>query len=154
MKQEYVNPFIKAAIEVLALTTQLNFSTNSPSLRKTPFLPDEVLISLGIVGELKGKVILSMDKEVSKSIASKMMMGMPVSELDDMAKSALCELGNMIMGNVATLLFNLGVTIDITPPTLLTGNNIEVSAIDMVTICIPVEAEGHKLTLDLSIKEE
>ncbi len=154
MKQEYVNPFIKAAIEVLAQTTQLNFSTNSPSLRKSPFLPDEVLISLGIVGELKGKVILSMDKEIAKSIASKMMMGMPVAELDDMSKSALCELGNMIMGNVATLLFNAGVTIDITPPTLLTGNNIEVSAVDMVTICIPIEAEGHKLILDLSVKED
>ncbi len=153
MKQEYVNPFIKASVEVLAQTTQLNFKTGAPSLRQSPFLSDEVLIMLGIVGSLKGEVILSMQRETSKSIASKMMMGMPVDELTEMAKSALCELGNMIMGNVATLLFNEGVQIDITPPTLLTGSNIEVSPTNMVTICIPIEAEGHRLILDVSIKE-
>ncbi len=153
MKQEYVNPFIKASVEVLAQTTQLDFKTGTPSLRQSPFLSDEVLIMLGIVGSLKGEVILSMQKETSKSIASRMMMGMPVDELTEMAKSALCELGNMIMGNVATLLFNEGVQIDITPPTLLTGSNIEVSANNMVTICIPIEAEGHKIILDVSIKE-
>ncbi len=153
MKQEYVNPFIKASVEVLAQTTQLDFKTGKPSLRQSPFLSDEVLIMLGIVGSLKGEVILSMQKETSKSIASRMMMGMPVDELTEMAKSALCELGNMIMGNVATLLFNEGVQIDITPPTLLTGSNIEVSANNMVTICIPIEAEGHKIILDVSIKE-
>ncbi len=31
---------------------------------------------------------------------------MPVEALDDMSKSALQELSNMIMGNSATLLFN------------------------------------------------
>ncbi len=154
MKQEYVNPFIKASVDVLAQTTQMQFKTGTPSIRNSPFLSDEVLISLGIVGNLKGKVILSMQKETSKEIASRMMMGMPVDELNEMAKSALCELGNMIMGNVATILFNEGVQIDITPPTLMTGENIEISATNMITICIPIEAEGHKIILDVSIKED
>ncbi len=153
MKQEYINPFIKASIEVLNQTTQMNFKTGAPNLRKSPFLPDEVLVSLGITGELRGKVILSMPEETAKTVASKMMMGMPVNELDEMSKSALCELGNMVMGNVATLFFNDGIQIDITPPTLLKGKNIEISTSNMVTICIPIEAEGQRLILDISIKD-
>lgn len=153
MKQEYINPFIKASKEVLSQTVQLEFKTGSPSLRNSPFLADEVLISLGIVGSIKGKVTLSMERETAIFIASRMMMGMPLEELNEMARSALCELGNMIMGNVATLLFNDGVPIDITPPSLLMGEHIEISTYSMVTICIPLEVDGHKLVLDVSLKE-
>ena len=42
-------------------------------------------------------------------MASKMMMGMPVTALDDMSISAISELGNMIMGNAATILLNKGI---------------------------------------------
>ncbi len=45
-------------------------------------------------------------------------MGMPVTELDDMATSAISELGNMIMGNAATIFSTKGIVIDITPPTV------------------------------------
>ncbi len=48
-------------------------------------------------------------------------MGMPVTELDDMAMSAISELGNMIMGNAATIFSTKGIVIDITPPTVCRG---------------------------------
>lgn len=153
MKQEYVNPFIRASVDVLQQVTQMNFNIGKPNIRTSPFSPDDVLVTLGIVGNLKGKVTISMPTESAKAIASKMMMGMPIEKLDEMSKSALCELGNMIMGNVATVLFNQGVQIDITPPSLYTGNNIEISASNMVTICIPLTTDEHRLILDVSIKE-
>ena len=43
--------------------------------------------------------IVVMGMNTAKDIASRMMMGMPVVELDAMARSALSELGNMMMGN-------------------------------------------------------
>ena len=46
-----------------------------------------------------------------------MMMGMPVTALDDMSASAINELGNMMMGNAATILSTKGIAMDITPPT-------------------------------------
>lgn len=42
-----------------------------------------------------------------------------VTEIDEMSKSAISELGNMISGNAGTLLYNQGVTVDITPPKII-----------------------------------
>lgn len=82
-----------------------------------------------------------------------MMMGMPVDELDELSKSALSELANMIMGNSATLLFNAGVNIDITPPTLMMGDNMQISAGSMRTVCVPLKCNLGELMLDVSVKE-
>jgi len=44
-----------------------------------------------------------------------------------MSKSALSELTNMILGNTATLLYNRGVGVEITPPSFLMGENMQIS---------------------------
>lgn len=154
MKQEYINPFIRASLDVLQVTSQIEFATSKPYIKKSPFKPEEVLISVGITGQVRGHAVISMDESVAKLIASKMMMGMQVDSLDEMAKSALSELGNMVMGNVATLLYNQGVTVDITPPSLMVGENISISSNEMVTICIPLEKDDYRITLDVCLKEK
>lgn len=153
MKAEYINPFIKASTEVLRTIVNVEFKTGAPYLKQSPLAPDNVMILVGITGEIRGQVTLSMKKQVAMDIASSMMMGMPVSELDEMSKSALSELGNMIMGNTATLLFNNGINIDITPPTLMMGDNLSISVTGMQTVGIPLLSELGSINLDISAKE-
>jgi len=62
-----------------------------------------------------------MNKNVALTAASGMMGGLNLTELDEMSKSALSELTNMILGNTATLLYNRGVGVEITPPSFLMG---------------------------------
>lgn len=154
MKKEHVNPFIKASIDVLAQTTGLLFSTRQPYIKDGPFHTDNVLINLGITGALRGSVVISMTENTAKEIASLMMMDAPVGELNDLAKSALCELGNMMLGNVATLFFNEGTKIDITPPTLFRAEHVQISNLNMTVICIPLETEKYRIVLDVAIKED
>ncbi|WP_372997506.1 chemotaxis protein CheX [Lutispora sp.] len=66
---------------------------------------------------------------------------MPVEELNEISKSAISEMGNMIMGNASTILAERNINIDITPPSLLTGEQIEISS-KVSTIVIPLEIEG------------
>jgi len=83
-----------------------------------------------------------------------MMMGMEVKSLDEMAKSAIAELGNMIMGNVSTEFYNTGVKIDITPPTVLVGNDMAFSTKGIKTICVPLILENvGKIEVDIAITE-
>lgn len=154
MKVEFINPFIKASTEVLKMIAQIDFTTGKPYMKVSPFTPSSVLIVVGITGAIQGQAIISMTEELAKAIASKMMMGMPVAELDEMAKSAISELGNMIMGNAATLLFNNNIIVDITPPTLMVGNGITISSSSMTTVGIPLNSELGTMTLDISIKEK
>ena len=48
-----------------------------------------------------------------------MMGGYAISEIDEMVRSAISELGNMISGNASTMLYNQGVRVDITPPKVI-----------------------------------
>ncbi|MGM0508863.1 MAG: chemotaxis protein CheX [Fusobacteriota bacterium] len=86
----------------------------------------EVAIIIGVTGDLKGNVNYNFSKKVGKALASKMMMGMPVEDFDEMAKSALSELSNMMSGKSAARLEAIGKTIDISPPTLVVGDEMDV----------------------------
>jgi len=152
MKVEYVNAFIKASTEVLNNFIAEKYSVGKPFIRQNPFPTKEIIIILGITGEIKGQAVFSMSVDVAKAIASGMMMGMPVNEIDEMAKSALSELGNMIMGNSATLLFNKGVKIDITPPSLMKGTAIEISSAGMETMCVPLISSIGDVEFDIAMK--
>jgi chemotaxis protein CheX len=153
MKVEYINPFIKATTEVFKTMLNTDIATGKPYIKASPFATDALVIMVGITGEIRGQAAITMNTELAKNVASTMMMGMPVDELDELSKSALSELANMIMGNSATLLFNQGVNIDITPPTLMIGDNMQISAGSMRTICVPLECELGELMLDVSVKE-
>ena len=111
-----------------------------------------MVILIGVTGEMRGQVVLSIDEKKACEIASRMMMGMPVPELDDMAISAISELGNMIMGNAATILSTKGIGIDITPPTLCRGA-MKISQTYAKNICIPMSSDGSMvLELDIALK--
>jgi len=153
MKVEYINPFIKATTEVFKTMLNRELTTGKPYIKASPFVADSLMIMVGITGEIRGQASISMSEDLARSVASTMMMGMPVDALDELSKSALSELANMIMGNSATLLFNTGVNIDITPPTLMMGDNMQVSAGSMRTVCVPLLCDLGEFMLDVSVKE-
>lgn len=155
MKAEIVNAFISASLQVMNNFAPSAFQVGKPFRRTSVTYPtNDVVIILGITGDIKGQAALSFTSDLAKSMASSMMMGMEVKELDEMSKSALSELGNMVMGNSATLLFNQGVKIDITPPSLLTGTSIEISPGEMETICVPLESSPGNIEFDIGLVKE
>ncbi len=79
-----------------------------------------------------------------------MMGGIPVKVFDEMAKSAIAELCNMILGNAATIFFKNKINIDITPPTVLTGDNIQLSPTKVIVICIPIYLDDD-ISMELSV---
>jgi chemotaxis protein CheX len=80
-----------------------------------------VVCIIGIIGDLKGNVIFAMDPDCAKQIASGMMGGMEVEDFDETAQSAIAELGNMLTGSACTELSVIGVTVDVSTPTLMYG---------------------------------
>ncbi len=153
MKAEYINPFIKASTQVLKQMTKLDFTTGSPYLSNSPHDSDSIVVVVGLIGELTGKASFTMGHDIAKVIASGMMMGHPIEEINEMATSAISELSNMIMGNASTLLFNEGFTTDITTPSVMVGDDIKVSNDGMQTIGVPLISERGSLALDISIKD-
>lgn len=136
MKAEYINPFLEATRTVVSSICGVDIEFGNVYVRDSSYAAHNILILIGMTGKVCGQAILSMKEDTAKAIASHMMGGMPVEEMDDMAKSAIGELGNMIMGNTCSTFYNRGMSIEITPPTILTGERVEVSN-KFKTICIP-----------------
>jgi chemotaxis protein CheX len=151
MKVEYINPFIEASQSVIKMLCGSEVVVGKPYLKSSPYFFNHIIIVIGVVGEIKGQIYFELAIETAKGIASAMMGGMPVDELNELSKSAISELGNMIMGNAGAIFFNNSITIDITPPTLLAGD-IEMSN-KITTVVVPLIVEGLG-TLNLNINAE
>ncbi len=148
----HVNPFLIAASNVLRDCCMLgDIQTGKPYLKDAAFSDDEWVIIIGLTGELKGKVLIAFELASVLDIASKMCM-MPITEMDTMSCSAICELGNMILGNAATLLAANGYVIDITPPTISHGM-VEFTSNYSKNLCIPLLYDNgtKKIEIHLSI---
>jgi chemotaxis protein CheX len=154
LKVEYINPFIEASLDVINQTTGLKPSIGKVFTRTTPYNGNLVVIMIGLTGQISGSVVLSLSKNLACKIASAMMFGMPVPELDEMAKSAIAELANMTLGHTANIFYKANMSIDITPPTVLTGENMELTPTKSITVCVPLNFDnGESLHIDISYKE-
>ena len=154
MNVEYINPFIEASQTVLKQTANIDARLGKVSLKDSPFISDSVVIIVGLTGKIRGQAVFSMTKKVALDVASAMMGGMTVNELDEISKSAISELTNMILGNAATLLYNKGIGIEITPPSFLMGDNLQISPTKMKTICVPLIFNNEdKMEIDISVIE-
>ncbi|MDF2530719.1 MAG: cheX1 [Clostridia bacterium] len=152
MDVKYINPFINVSINIVQQICNVSAKKGQIFVKNSPFIADNVVIIIGIAGDFRGQVFFTMDEKTACTIASSMMFGMEVPALDEMSKSAIAELGNMIMGNVSTEFYNEGITIDITPPTVLVGSDMNISTKGVQTICIPIEIEnGTKIMIDIVI---
>lgn len=143
MNADYINPFLIAATKILKDTCFVDASIGKPYINKTQFGADTLVIIIGVTGEMRGQVMIAFANDVALDIASKMIM-MPITQLDELSMSAICELGNMILGNTATVFSSKGIGIDITPPTVCMGN-VQFTSSYTKNICIPLIYEGDKV---------
>lgn len=155
MKAEQINSFAEASQDIINQVTGCQINIGESYVKQAPYRGDSAVVLIGITGQLYGSVILSFSTNLACKIASIMMGGMSVPELDEIAKSAVAELSNMILGNAAANLYKIGITVDITPPTVFTGSNMSVSPTQGETISFPLKFDdGEVLEFDLIIKEK
>ncbi len=155
MNVEYINPFIEASQSVFQMMTGNKPILGQVYMKKNPFESANIAVIVGLTGRIRGQVVISMTLSSALEIASAMMGGMQVDAMDEISKSAISELGNMIMGNTATILAGRGIGIEITPPSLLVGEKMVITPAHMKTVCIPLNiSDTGKFEIDVSLAEE
>ncbi|MCM3628993.1 chemotaxis protein CheX [Paenibacillus glycanilyticus] len=125
MKAEYINPFLEAATIVIEQVIQIRPSTGKLGLKKIELVENHIWIQIGINGQMNGDIVFGLSEQVALKMVSAMMGGFMISEIDEIGRSAISELGNMISGNASTMLYNQGVHIDITPPRIIQSASAE-----------------------------
>ena len=79
---------------------------------------------IGIIGDIRGNIAYSFSNDTAKKIVSAMMMGMPFDDMDSLGRSAIGELSNMITGSATGIMSNMEIATDITPPSIIFGEDI------------------------------
>lgn len=154
MNVKYINPFIKASSIVLKQMCGVEVQIKNPYVKKDFVSEKEVIIMIGITGDIKGHVLFSIKDHTACWLASKIMFGMEVTQLDDMSKSAIGELGNMILGNTSTFLSQDEIEVDITPPTLLLSSGLDIVTKDKEIVSIPLELDSqHHFEINIILKD-
>lgn len=149
-----VNPFVESFACVMPQLGFTEVRKGNLSVHKQDLVFSGVIIIVGIVGAVKGNVVYCLEMESAKKIASTMMMGMPVDELDEMSQSALSELTNMLTASAATLFSNRGVLIDISTPTMLQGEEVSVKMSAKQVLRIQLFANEHPIDINIAFEDK
>lgn len=106
-------PFLQATSNVFEL--MLDLADISDCSADAFNCEDELDISIEITGDLTGEVVYRFPCETCLNIVG-IMSGMDMDEVDDFVISAICEISNIISGNVMTALADEDLSCDIRPP--------------------------------------
>ncbi len=96
----------------------VTIETEKPITIQAPLVQTDYGVLVGLVGAVKGRLFILGEIGVFVQ-AGVAMYGMEIS--GEMLESFVGEFGNSVAGHTATRLYNLGISIDITPPTTMQG---------------------------------
>jgi len=156
MRVEYINPFVESAHNVLAEVLQCEVTRGELYLKSNAAPVLGVAAIIGLAGDVEGRVLLDMSRATAIDIANAMLKSMdmePITDLNDMGRATITELANMVTGQAVTKLENLGFKFDLTPPALVTGDNMEISNQNVEALIVPIQVSQGKIEINVAIRE-
>ncbi len=141
VKAEVINPFLESARRVIEQLIQVSPSPGNLGVKNVELVDDHIWIMIGMTGQLSGNIVFGLNEQVALRMVSAMMGGFVLTEIDEMGKSAISELGNMISGNASTILSSQGIVVDITPPQVMKSENLT-TFVPQRALFIPLTVEG------------
>ena len=152
MRVEYINPFVESAYNVLSEVLGETVKRGELYLKATSQPVLGVAAIIGLTGDVEGRVLLDMSLETALKIASTMNEE-KFAEFDMMAKATIAELANMIAGQAVTKLHGIGYNFDVTPPSLITGDNMVVTDSGVEALIVPLELPEGQLEINVAVRE-
>ena len=152
MRIEYINPFVESAFSVLNEVLDTEVKRGELYLKATAQPVLGVTAIVGLTGDVQGRVLYDMSEKTAMSIASAM-NGERFENFDNLARATITELANLITSRAVTKLYDLGFNFDISPPSLITGENMEISDGEVEALIVPVEMDIGKMEINVAVKE-
>jgi chemotaxis protein CheX len=153
MKSDLLNPFVKNISYILDCMTGETPKYGCLSL-KNQHPAGEVSVIFEVTGAVAGKVVIAGDRESMMRLAARMMMENRIEELEDVAISALGELGNMIGATAVSELSDNGYCCDITTSSVVTDTTVKfLCPAEIKTFVLPVELSICNMEISLSLAQ-
>lgn len=148
MKAAYINPFINAVNNLFQTMLALPIEVRQPSLNKNANPSYDVCGVIDVSGEVNGRVVVSMPKQLAIVLASEL-LGDTIEALDEDCIDAVGEIANMISGNAKTD-FPGGASAISVPQVVVGKEKVTYPAATPI-ICIPCATEQGLLHIDVAL---
>lgn len=152
MDAKMVSPFLEAFFSVLPAVGMSDVRRGSIALKEKLLATRDITALVGLSGDIRGNVAYCMGDDTARGVASVMMMGMPVDRFDEMAQSAISELANMLTSGASTAFSGQGLFVNISPPTLITGQNVKVMVSQVRTLSIEIITEAGLIEINVGLE--
>lgn len=152
MRVEYINPFVESAFSIMQEVLQTEVQRKELYLKKTSQPVMGVAALVGLAGDVEGRVLIDMSMETAIAVASAM-NGEELKEMDDLVKATITELANMVTAQAVTKLHELGFKFDLTPPSIITGENMRVSDLNVEALIVPLSVPHGLVEINVAIRE-
>lgn len=155
MKAEYLNPFITAGTSVLRqFIPDIEIERGDADVVQQPGHPRSVATYIGISGDLEGRVIYEMNRVTAIELAEAMNEDDNIPGLNELVRSTIQELANIISGNASRELEGDGLSISITPPSMIIGEDTEISdSVSETFIQLPLQTNYGEIMINLAVRE-
>ncbi|MDK2865109.1 MAG: chemotaxis protein CheX [Thermotogota bacterium] len=140
MDAKVVNALLKSVVDTFNKAAGINVAVGKPKLVNQFDQRYSMFTVIGFAGSMEGHLVYGLDSKAAIFVVSKM-MGMPYEQLDELAYSAIGEMGNMVGDALAMNLEKLGQKITITPPSVITGQQLRLH-VEGVILSLPTTLEG------------
>jgi len=148
-----VNPFIDALGQVLPQLGFQSITRGGLAVKEQVVDSKGVTVLIGMTNHIRGNIAYNMDEETARKIASTMMMGMPVAEMDPMAQSAISELVNMVTASATMNFEKQGLVVDISPPSLVMGQEFKAKLCNSNYLALELLVDSMPLELNVSLEK-
>ncbi|HOJ50087.1 MAG TPA: chemotaxis protein CheX [Spirochaetota bacterium] len=151
MRIDFIDPFLEATEEIIREVLNVEPKRGEMELNEQETIPD-IGVFLGLTGQASGRMLINFDKNLALKIIE-VMNGEPHALESEMGQATIGELGNMITGRAVTKLYEKGFHFNLTPPSVIVGNNVRVSTLGIETLSVPYHISYGNLEINISIKE-
>ncbi|MBN1267491.1 MAG: chemotaxis protein CheX [Anaerolineales bacterium] len=152
MNVRFLNPFLEAANDVLHAETGLTVTKGKIELEKSALTTEDITVLISIVGAVQGVALYGLSTRTALNLVTRM-MGQEFTEFDNLARSGIAEMGNVITGRASIKFSEDGMESNISPPTVIEGQGAKVSMVDFSRIIIPLTTDAGIITAHLALRE-
>ena len=120
---EFINPFLKSIVNVLATMAKLEAKAGKPVLKKGQVARGDVTGLIGMISEkAKGSLAITFTESVVLEI-NRRMLGEAPAAIDESVVDLVGEITNMVCGGAKSELANKGYDFDLAIPGMIAGKN-------------------------------
>ena len=145
MDVKRINPIVESTLTVLSTMTMIDAKPQPPQLKKDRRALGDITGKIDFSGTNNhGSLAISFSKPVILDITERM-LGERCNDIDETVIDLVGEMTNMITGGAKRLYAESGLDFDLTRPTTLVGDQVDVEhSVDSTIIVVPFEtAEGR-----------